>query len=296
MHELFPTLRICASALSDIACAMPLGLLLNRLWLGETEIGTERLHACLRVCSIVLLVAGPLQLLLLSASMTGDDSWRAAWISLPDVAATHSGRALIVGFCFVAALVIFCLFRSALTNARWVSAGIAIVLGVLASRSFYGHAASDGDFTFREGVQFLHLTSISAWGGGIVVAGLVTLPHATNVAEPDEVIRFGRRLSRTVTVALCVVILSGLYNSWKGLGGSLSHVTDSSWGRMLVLKVSFVLLALCHGVRVRFLLNKEPKRSNLSTLIRRWIRIEAVLMLIVFICSAWLANLPPADM
>jgi putative copper export protein len=66
---------------------------------------------------------------------------------------------------------------------------------------------------------------------------------------------------------------------------------------MLVLKVSFVLLVLCHGVRVRLLLGKTSTVTKGRTgLIRQWLRAEAILMLFVFICSAWLANLPPADM
>lgn len=299
MPDLFPTLRICVSVLCDVAYATSLGVLLNRLWLREVEIGDKRLHASLRVCSIVLLAGVPLQFLLLSALMTGDESWKAAWSALPDVAATHSGRVLIAGLCFVVILVAFSHWASALRNKRGVPAGIAIMLCFLASRAFYGHAASDGDFTLREGVQFLHLCAISAWGGGVVVAGLGTVPGLA-VAGPidaDAVVRFARRLSQTVTVALGVVILSGLYNAWKGLGESLAHLPDSSWGRMLLLKVLFVMLALGHGTRVRLLLRKDngtiPDRP---VLMRRWLRVEALLMLVVLICSGWLANLPPADM
>lgn len=302
MPDLFPILRICVSVLCDVAYATSLGVLLNRLWLGEIEIGVKRLHTSLKVCSLVMLAGVPLQFLLLSASMTGDESWKAAWSALPDVAATHSGRALIAGLCFVVILVAFSLRGSALRNR--VPAGIAIMLCFLASRAFYGHAASDGDFTLREGVQFLHLCAISAWGGGVVVAGLITVPQlamtglaVTGPTDTDAVVRFARRLSQTVTVALGVVILSGLYNAWKGLGGSLAHLPDSSWGRMLLLKVLFVILALGHGARVRLLLRKDNGRiPDRPVLMPRWLRVEALLMLVVLICSGWLANLPPADM
>jgi putative copper resistance protein D len=149
----------------------------------------------------------------------------------------------------------------------------------------------------REGIQFLHLSAIATWGGGILVAGLITIPHLASLSELDDIARFGKRLSQSVSIALTVVILSGIYNSWKGLGGSLAALPNSAWGRMLILKLSFVLLALGHGVRVRFLLRSVgPWTPSRTATMRRWVRMEALFMLSVFICSAWLANLPPADM
>jgi putative copper resistance protein D len=290
-------MRICAAALCDVANAALAGVLLNRLWLGRTGICNRRLRICLSVCSIALLVDIPLQFLLLSASMTGDSSWADAWHAVPDVAATHSGRALILGFCFVPCLAVFSFFPACLEKTRSVVIGIGFLIGLIACRALCGHAASDGDFTFREGVQFLHLSSIAIWGGGILVAGLITVPHLASAAELDDMAQFGKRLSQTVTVALAIVILSGIYNSWKGLGGSLSPLPHSDWGRMLLLKLSFVLLALGHGKRVRLLLkNQRSWTASRSVIMRRWVRTEAVLMLAVFVCSAWLANLPPADM
>jgi copper resistance protein D len=252
---------------------------------------------CLIVCSSVLMLDFPLQYLLLSASMTGDTSWRDAWGAMPDVAATHSGRAIIMSFCFVSFLFLFSLWPASLKRTRSILIGIAFAVAFMASRALHGHAASDGDFTLREGIQFLHLSSIATWGGGILVGGLITVPHLASAAKPDDLVKFGKRLSRTVTVALAVVIATGIYNSWKGLGGSLSPLSNSTWGRMLLVKLSFVLLALCHGVRVRFLLKTpDPWTVSRTTIMRRWIRVEALLMFSVLVCSAWLANLPPADM
>lgn len=297
MPELFPTMRICAAALSDVAYAALAGVLLNRLWLGRISLCNQRLRSCLSACSAILLLTLPLQFLLLSASMTGDTSWTDAWHAMPDVAATHSGHALIAGFCFIPCLFLFSLFPASLKTARSVLIGIGLEAGFLACRAFNGHAASDGDFTLREGIQFLHLSSISVWGGGIIIAGLIIVPYLASTVEPDEVAQFGKRLSQTVTVALAIVILSGVYNAWKGLGGSLAPLPHSVWGRMLLLKLSFVLLALGHGARVRFLLQTQhPWTSAQSTIMRRWMRTEALLMLAVLVCSAWLANLPPADM
>lgn len=297
MSAIFPAMRICADALDDVAYAALAGALLNRLWLGKVNFSDRPLRMCLSACSAVLMLDLPLQFLLLSASMIGDTSWTDAWSAMRDVAATHAGRATILGFCFVPCLLLFSLLPSALKQTKSVFTGIALEAGFIACRALHGHAASDGDFTLREGIQFLHLSAIATWGGGVLVAGLVTVPQLASVAEEDDMMRFGRRLSGTVTIALAAVILTGTYNSWKGLGASLSPFLISAWGRMLLLKLSFVLLALSHGVRTRFLLEKgHPWNPGRTTIMRRWMGAEALVMLLIFVCSGWLANLPPANM
>jgi hypothetical protein len=89
----------------------------------------------------------------------------------------------------------------------------------------------------------------------------------------------------------------GIYNGWKGLGGSLAPLPHTAWGRMLIVKLCIVLLTFFHGGRVRLLLRKKRKLSpGRVAFIRRWLRAEVFLMVCVLIVSAWLANLPPANM
>jgi putative copper resistance protein D len=293
------SMRVCAAAAFDVAYAVSAGTLLNRLWLGGsiTSANEGQLRHWLTGCSLLMLVAIPTQLVLLAASMTGDLSWKLAWSSLPDVVTTHAGHVLTVSFCFVPFLLVSSVFSSAFSRRAGTWTGIALVLGITVYRAALGHAASDGGFTLRELVQFLHLSSIATWGGGVAIAGLVAVPQLAATAKSEEVIQFGRRLSYTVTIALIVVVLSGIYNGWKGLGGSLAPLPHTAWGRMLIVKLCIVLLTLFHGGRVRLLLRKKRKLSpGRVAFIRRWLRAEAFLMICVLIVSAWLANLPPANM
>lgn len=293
------SMRVCAAAVLDVAYAASVGNLLNRLWLGgsRTPASERRLRYWLAACSMLMLVAIPLQLLLLAAAMTGDLSWTLAWSALPDVVTTHSGHALIMSFCFVPLLLALSFFPFALRSKTGIWTGIALVLGLTVYRTAFGHAAADGDFTLREFVQFLHLSSIGIWGGGVVIAGLVVVPHLAVTAKPDDVVQFGRRLSRTVTIALIVGFLSGTYNAWRGLGCSLSPMPHSAWAQVLTLKVCIVLLAFFHGARVRLLLQENRSfKSDRISIINRWLRAEAFLMLFVLVVSACLANLSPSDM
>ena len=297
MMALFPTMRIFAAALVDTAFAAIVGALFNRLWLGRVGICDLRLKICLRICSAILLVVLPLQFLLLSASMIGDTSWTDAWHAVPDVAATHSGHAMIMSWAFVPLLSALSFFPALLQKLRNINIALGASVGFIACRALWGHAASDGDFTLREGVQFLHLSSIAIWGGGILVAGIVTVPKLASGDEQSHLEQFGKRLSRTVTVSLAIVMLSGIYNLWKGLGGALRPLPESPWGWMLLLKLFFVLIALGHGMRARFLLKtRDGWTQSRSTIFRSWLRAEALIMLLILICSGWLANLPPGGM
>jgi putative copper export protein len=48
---------------------------------------------------------------------------------------------------------------------------------------------------------------------------------------------------------------------------------------------------------VRLLLQESrSSKADRIALIQRWLRVEALLMVFILVVSAWLANLPPADM
>lgn len=229
--------------------------------------------------------------------MTGDLSLGLAWSSLSDVVTTHAGHAVTMSFCFVPLLLSLSFLPGAFRRGAGAWSGIVLILGLTAYRSALGHAASDGDFTFRELVQFLHLSSIAVWAGGVAIAGLVVFPQLGRSSDPEQAIQFGRRLSLTVTIALVVVVLSGTYNAWKGLGGSFMPLPRTAWGRVLIMKIIIVLMALSCGSRVRlWVREKHSSKTGRIGLIRRWLRVEALLMMAVLALSAWLANLPPADM
>jgi putative copper resistance protein D len=179
---------------------------------------------------------------------------------------------------------------------RWMVIGaIVLVAAVLLSRTPLGHAASDGPWTLREAVQFVHLVSVCVWGGGVLIAGLVVLPGLSSLEDAPVAVSVAGRLSRTVTIALVGVVLSGVYNSWRGTGGHVAPLTQTSWGEMLLAKVLLVLVALCLGARVRLMLQARSTPASARVLtMGRWMRMEAVVMIVVLILSAWLANLSPA--
>lgn len=299
MTEAFFTMRVFAAALFDVAFAASAGCLLCHLWLvGSGGSAMERiLRRWLAVCGAIMLIVVPLQMYLLAAGMTGDSSWSAAWVAMPDVAATHSGRAMLMSFGLVPFLFILSCISSAMRRRGGISIGIALAFGIAVCRAPIGHSGADGDFSFREFMQVLHISSIAVWAGGVLIAGFLVVPHFNAAGDPGRVVSFLRRLSRTVTLSLIAVSLSGFYSAWRGLDGSLTPIPHTAWGRTLALKILLVLIAFGHGARVRLLLKEQqgsqPGRIALSF---HWLRWEAFLMLLVLLVSPLLANLPSPDM
>ncbi|MGY4991966.1 copper resistance CopC/CopD family protein [Streptomyces sp. 900105245] len=88
----------------------------------------------------------------------------------------------------------------------------------------------------------LHLLAMAAWLGGLV-ALLRTLRRLESAAVPVLT-----RFSRMALASVTVLVLTGVYQSWRGLG-SWQALTDTTYGRTLLAKLAAVtallLVAAC---------------------------------------------------
>ncbi|MFF5844473.1 copper resistance protein CopC [Streptomyces massasporeus] len=84
----------------------------------------------------------------------------------------------------------------------------------------------------------LHLLATGVWLGGLV-ALLLTLRRSAGDDLPEVVPRF----SRIAFASVVVLAVTGLYQSWRGLG-SLSALTGTSYGRLLLAKLAGVFVLL----------------------------------------------------
>ncbi|KVN87501.1 CopD family protein [Burkholderia ubonensis] len=109
----------------------------------------------------------------------------------------------------------------------------------------------------------------------------------------EVVARFAVRLSRAALVAVPVVVVSGIYNADRGLGGSLMPLALSGWGHILAAKLMHVSVAVALGGinRQIFLPRIRFGASAGSFLII--LRMEAVTMLCVLSAAAALAHTMP---
>ncbi|MBK3625679.1 copper resistance protein CopC/CopD [Streptomyces sp. MBT49] len=89
----------------------------------------------------------------------------------------------------------------------------------------------------------LHLLAMAVWLGGLTA--LLTLFHRASV--PSRVVN---RFSQVAGIAVTVLVVTGVYQSWRGLG-SVSALTDTTYGRVLLAKLAAVTLLLVAGARSR---------------------------------------------
>jgi putative copper resistance protein D len=291
--------KALAAALSDVTFAANFGLVIVSLWLqGDSE---KRLHRDLRhrlnVCTAAMLLALIAQAYLLTATMIGSSAFAAVCGQFAGVmTGTHAGRVLLCNGCVILALIGLLLVQRGWQTRTQTWTLLAILVTLAAARAAIGHPAADGDFTLPEFAQFIHLISIATWAGGIITAGFFVLPALHRAEQDEAIVAFLRKLSRTVTVALVLVILSGIYNSYRGLDGSMAPLLRTQWGGLLDIKVFLVCIAVAMGASNRRMLRRSQGRSaqQISRL-AVVLRVEASMMVLILLVSALLANSPPAS-
>jgi copper transport protein len=84
----------------------------------------------------------------------------------------------------------------------------------------------------------LHLLSMAVWLGGLTA--LLTALHRPAEPIPPAVVT---RFSRLALTSVAVLAVTGVYQSWRGLG-SWDALTSTSYGRLLVVKLVGVTLLL----------------------------------------------------
>lgn len=111
--------------------------------------------------------------------------------------------------------------------------GTVVAGGIAATWALAEHASTGIQPGIAMPVDILHLLAVAAWLGGLV-ALLVAL-HKVPDIEREAVQRF----SKVAFISVLVLAVTGVYQSWRQLG-SWSALTDTSYGRLLIIKVSLV--------------------------------------------------------
>jgi putative copper resistance protein D len=291
--------RSVAAALFDAAFAGALGLVIARLWLADDT--DKKLVIGLRhkavACACAMIVGLCAQAFLSTATMIGSSDFAVVRVQFAGVmAGTHAGRALLFSGAVAIVLLVMILVRRMWQSRIGTTSLLAALAVLAATRAATGHSAADGDFTLPELVQFVHLASIAIWSGGVITAGFFVLPELLRTKRIVAMTRFARRLSDTVTIAVVLIVLTGLYNSYRGLGGSLRPLVGTQWGDLLDIKAVLVCAALAMGAFNRRMLRANRSLSPVQAgEVARILRMEAAVMLLILSISAFLANSPPAS-
>jgi copper transport protein len=125
---------------------------------------------------------------------------------------------------------------------------VAAILGlaVLVTVSYAGHASSGRWVPLAMVADVVHLASVSAWLGGLTLLGLCVLRPVVTDGGPQSIAAIDRVVGRFSTVAfvsVVAIVASGVVQGWRQLG-SVSALWDTTYGRLLVVKVVLVGLML----------------------------------------------------
>lgn len=122
-----------------------------------------------------------------------------------------------------------------------------MALAVIAyTRSATGHAGDHGMFMPAVWVDWLHLLAGGIWVGSLIAWSLVVLPALLrndalqrDAAQRRLAVNGYGRLSMVSAMALAVIVLSGAYSAWEGLG-TTEALWQSPYGQILLVKLTLV--------------------------------------------------------
>ncbi|TDC20812.1 hypothetical protein E1265_20260 [Streptomyces sp. 8K308] len=124
--------------------------------------------------------------------------------------------------------------------------GTIIAVGIAATWATSEHAATGRQTALAIPADVVHLLAVAIWLGGLVT--LLVLLHRTSGGPPRAAVR---RYSALATGSVAALAVTGLYQSWRQVGLSWTALTDTSYGRLLMLKVALVAVVLAVAVASR---------------------------------------------
>jgi putative copper resistance protein D len=242
-------LQAGSSAVVNLAFAGLTGALCTRFLLRDAspglEGGTLPELARLERWAAAAGMLGSATSLWAAAAVMGGVPLGEALAMVPPMLGTAYGHAGLLGFAALAAL-----WTVSLSSRRGSLADALLALLLLVfslARVSVSHAAEAGLLSIGALVEWSHLVLIALWVGLVGLTGCLVLPQArAGWSGTGQLGRYLDRVSDCATVALAVILASGIYNAWHRLG-SLEHLSGNLYGNALVFKVALVAAAVALG-------------------------------------------------
>jgi copper transport protein len=188
------------------------------------------------------------------------------------------------------------------------SAAMAVMgVGIAATWAAAGHGGAGTLQPWTFAFDVVHLVSVSAWAGGLVLLGLGLRGGWSDADTAKRLPRW----SQLATVAVIALVSTGLFAGWREVR-SVAALTSTAYGGLLVTKTILVLFMLMMGalgrahVRKHYLVPVAHAATDLSSparaaptaeeaaQLRRTTLNETVLAALVLAVTAVLVQTPPA--
>ena len=294
--------QVAMAALINVSFAFAVGSTLFAAWLGAharspvapARAAWLRAQRSLRAAAFVLVLSLLIWLLYESAAISGNRLPDAFGVVPIVLSQTHVGAAWIVAFAASVVLLVSAFFTGG--PVRDGVAWLAIIVAA-AGRAGLGHAADAGFPSAALGLHTLHLLSAGVWSGIVMAGGLAVLPALGASTARGVLIRTAGQVSAVALFAVGVVVVTGVFDGIRGSGGSFAVLVQTTWGRVLLLKLALVVFALVLGGLNRFSALPRLRRTASTADARDFANVlylEGLVMIGVLVVAAALAHgVPP---
>jgi copper transport protein len=230
------------------------------------------------------------------------------WRVVRDVLHTHFGHVSQVRLLLLVAAFFVLLFvgrvdrRDRVPLAWTVPAGL-VAIGLAGTPGFAGHAGAGAWTPYAVVLDTVHVLAMSVWLGGLAVLLLAALGGGFSGGIRHALITF----SRLAFTCVAVLVVTGLFASWRQVGFRISGYTSTSYGRILLVKLGFVILLVGVAAISRSIVRKrraapvDAPDSAIAAIdsrtvggLRRSVGVEVALGLAVLVVTALLVNAQPA--
>ena len=216
------------------------------------------------------------------AGSVGDALDTSVWGRIAD---TRTGGLLVARLVIAVVLLLPALMTLAKRNRTWWRSLLPAV-GILTVFTFSGagHPSVEQHPVIWIGIDALHLAFVVLWMGSLAMMAVGGRDWLT---DDDHTVAV-RRFSRMATIGIPVIVVTGVIQAWK-IGGGLSTLTETSWGRLLLAKGAVAVLLVTIGGASRWLLQNDGPKA-----LRRTVVTEALLGVAVLGLAAGLVGSAPS--
>jgi len=202
---------------------------------------------------------------------------------------TRFGRAFIfmtLGYALVSAL-LYVAWLIDWDQLLWPA--FVVALAFASGLSLSGHSGVEPNSTWlSELADWVHLSAAAMWAGGLVTMAVAVWPAAPELRRTAFV-----GFSRIAPILIGLVLVAGLFLSIQRLP-AVADLWESSYGRVLLLKLSLVGVALTWGAVHHFVVAPRLERGDGGGgRVRRSLLGESLVGMAVLLVAAVLVNSAP---
>jgi copper transport protein len=199
--------------------------------------------------------------------------------------ATREGHALMARLVILAVAAV--VGDTVLRRARGPLVPVLFTLGIAATWSMTGHAATGSAVPLAVASLTVHVAAMALWVGGLFTVAFLLVRGGDGTPIADVVSRF----SKVALVAVTLVVATGLYQAWREVG-DVSALTGTTYGRLLLAKAGLLALVLVVARRSRGLVARW--RGGNEAALRGSVLVELAGAAVLLLLAVLLAGNAPA--